>query len=222
MAVIWIVYLQLTLLQFRRTRRPFLLIHHAHENAPNALCMFVNMGREPVHLECVIADVYGREGHVRHFVTDYDRLTPDDLDVQSHLRQGPIQPGGYLVLGTFEDLISGRRSEPGAKGKDVSNAATSIPEDVERLELSVAVVHGPTKSHIGARRTFYIEREGASAVVRARSIHTEQLARRRTRRTVENWVEERVNPKHRGESETTSTPQGKGDTGSTSGERTGI
>ncbi len=208
MVVIWIAYLQLALMQFRRASRPFLIIHHAHENAPNALCMFVNMSQEPVHLECVLARIVGKEGNARRYVLDYQRLTPDDRNVQTRLRQGPIQPGGYLILGTFAEIILGRRSDADKdeRQEDFDNELKKIDE----LSISVAVTHGPSKTHIGASRQYFLEHDGASTVIRARSIHTEQLTRWPKRRRVRGWIEGRIDPRHTGTEETSDTDQSYG------------
>lgn len=206
MAIIWIVYLQLVLRQHRRASRPYLIIHHAHENGLNALCMFVNMSKEPVHLECVVAETQGKQGRRRFHVVDYDRLTSDDRNVQSRLRQGPIEPGGYLILGSFRDIMLGRRSESEEEGGDVPRAESALAS-VEKLSLSVAVVHGPSQSHIGASRLFVVEKKEEGIMIRAQSIHTEQLVHWRKRRRVQKWVEDRVNPKRRGIEETSDTEQ---------------
>ncbi|MEX2606990.1 MAG: hypothetical protein WD708_06560 [Kiritimatiellia bacterium] len=206
MVIIWIVYLQLALMQYRRANRPFLIIHHAHEAAPSALCMFVNMSKEPVHIECVRANVLRKGEETIRYVTDYHRITPDDRNVQSRLRQGPIQPGGYLILGAFEDILLGRQSN-GEEAQTKSNL--SGLKDIEQLTLSIAVVHGPSLTHIGARRSFHIEAEDGGEIIRAQSVYTEQLTSRSKRNQVRRWVEERVNPRRRGAAETTKTPQNR-------------
>lgn len=205
MTLIWIVYLHLALMQYLRANQPFLVIHHAHENDPKALCLVINMSKEPVHLQCVVADIRGRHGFLRRYVTDYRRITPDDRNVQSRLRQGPIQPGGYLVLGSFEEIMTGARSEP--EDIDESAPMPDMLEGIHSLELCVAVLHGPSQFHIGARRSFYVEREDGAMIIRAHSIHTEQLVSRAKRRTVRQWVEGRVEPRNAGAAETELTPQ---------------
>ncbi|MFW5816670.1 MAG: hypothetical protein ACOCVP_07410 [Wenzhouxiangella sp.] len=205
MVVIWIAYLQLALMQFRRASRPFLIIHHAHENAPSALCMFVNMSQEPVHLECVLATITGEHGTAVRYVVDYHRMTPDDRDVQTRLRQGPIQPGGYLVLGSFADIILGRQSNP-RRDEDTEEIDRRF-DGIEQLSISVAVTHGPSKSYIGASRQFFLEHGDGQPLIRARSIHTEQLVHWPKRRRVRRWIEARVQPRHTGSDETSQTEQ---------------
>ncbi len=190
MTCVWIVYLHLAFRQYRLAKRPFLIIHHAHDNDPSALCLFVNMSKEPVHLQCVIAFIHGSRGTVGCFVTDYDRVTPEDRNVLSRLRQGPIQPGGYLVLGSFVDILADHQDD-----------------DIDSLEICVAVIHGPSKQNIGARRRFFVEHRQGRLSIRPYSIHTEQLVSRLKRKTVRHWVESHLDPKFPGMSESKNTSQ---------------
>lgn len=65
MAVIWIVYFQLFFFQYQRNNRPYLVIHHAQNENPDALCLLVNMGKETVHVQCVQVVLRTRAGEVR-------------------------------------------------------------------------------------------------------------------------------------------------------------
>ncbi len=198
MTLIWVIYLQLVLVQYRRANRPFLLIHHAHENDPGALCLFVNMSKEPVHLQCVKAFFHTETGTTERFVTDYDRITPEDQNVLSRLRQGPIQPGGYIVLGSFASILSEKK--PSNEADQATQAGDPLA-DVQSFELCIAVTHGPSKYLIGARRRFYVENDADKTIIRPHSIHTEQLTKYRKRKIVMKWAESRLEPKHEGESE---------------------
>lgn len=194
MAIVWIVYLHIALVQYRRANRPYMIIQYAHENDTDALCLFVNMSNEPVHLQTVIARIKTENGRFSRYVTDYDRITPDDRNVLSRLRQGPIHPGGYLVLGTFEDILIDRQ----IKHKDEEDQEHVPPSlnEIRSLELCIAVIHGPSKHFIGVRRQFFLVFEGEEVRIRPRSIHTEQLVNWRKRKTVRKWVEGRVDPKY--------------------------
>ena len=112
MAVVWIVYFQLFFLQYKRNNRPYLVIHHAQNENPDALCLLVNMGQETVHIQCVQVVVHTRAGQEKTLtVTQYESVAPDDSNVQHALRQGPVPSGGYLVLGSFRNVILGKNSE---------------------------------------------------------------------------------------------------------------
>lgn len=192
MAVIWMVYLNIVVRQHRRSNRPFLIIHHAHDNDPDALCLFVNMSKEPVHVQCVLAKVRKNGETVDQYVTDFQRINPDKTDIRAHLKQGPIHSGGYLVLGTFGDIIRGERSSEA--GTDSDAEAVDDLSDVESLELCLAVIHGPSSFPIGARRRFFLKQEDGRKVIRAQSVYTEQLTGAGRKRTVRKWIEGRIEP----------------------------
>jgi len=65
MAVIWIVYFQLFLIQYQRNNRPYMVIHHAQNENPDALCLLVNMGKETIHVQCVQVVLQTRSGEER-------------------------------------------------------------------------------------------------------------------------------------------------------------
>lgn len=198
-ALVWVVYFQLFFIQYKRNNRPYLVIHHAQNESPDAMCLLVNMGKESIHVQCVQALVTTRSGAEESFtVTRYDRVNADDTNIQHSLRQGPVQPGGYLLLGTFRNIVLGNRSEDPDAG--------DLLENVEALELRAAVVHGPSKYPVGVRRRFYL-RHNAGTHIYPRNIHTEQLTRRKDRQEVVSWVESELNPRRVGQSESDSSDQ---------------
>lgn len=206
MVLIWMVYLQLFWLDHRRWNRPFLIIHHATGQSPQARCLFVNMGKEPVHIQCIIANVYRNRHCVTHYLTDYSRFTARDQAVGEKLREGPLQAGAYIVLGTFENIILNR--EEGEITKDSDDALDiAFLQSIERLEICIAVTHRQGKTPVGARRTFFVEGEDSEIRIRSYSIYTEQLIGRKKRETVRHWVEERLEPRVRGEAHTEHTEQ---------------
>lgn len=195
MAVIWIIYFQLFFWQYRRNSRPYLVFHHAQNDNPQALCLLVNMGELPVHVQTVQAKVYFKSGEsCLSTVTDFDRVNPEQQNLQQSLRQGPILSGGYLVLGTFRDMLL-----------NTHNGAHAL-EDVEALELRVAVIHGPSRFPVGARRLFEIEHEPHTRIQPV-NIHTEQLTKRRDQTTVREWIESDLNPSRTGSAESDSSSQ---------------
>lgn len=200
MAVVWVVYFQLFFLQYKRGNRAYMVIHHAQNESPDAPCLLVNMGQEPVHLQCVQAVTKSEDGEETLFtVTKYDRVTADDRNIQESLRQGPIQPGGYLVLGSFRDIILGHKSEDDNAGQ--------LLECVSEMELRAAVIHGPSKFPIGVRRRFYFRHTNGCTEIFPENIHTEQLTRRRDKKAVRTWIEDELKPKKVGDDETDNSEQ---------------
>lgn len=195
MAVVWVIYFQLFFLQYRRNSRPYLVFHHAQNDNPDALCLLVNMGELPVHVQTVQAVTYYRNGGSKLYtVTDYNRINVEHQNVQQSLRQGPMLSGGYIVLGSFRDMLVGDEAE------------SYNLDEIEGLELRVAVIHGPSRFPIGARRSFLIEHKPTTRI-QPTNIHTEQLNRRRDQDAVRKWIESDLKPSRTGSSESDSSRQ---------------
>ena len=199
MALVWIVYFQLFFIQYQRNNRPYLVIHHAQNENPDALCLLVNMGKETVHVQCVQVALFTRDGEEKTMtVTEYRRIQADDSNVHQVLRQGPLEPGGYLVLGSFRNIILGRRSE--------ESDTDYLFEDIVDMEIRAAVIHGPSKYPVGVRRSFTLHHEGQPQIF-PRNIHSEQLVRRKDRHEVRRWLETELRPERKGRSESDSSDQ---------------
>lgn len=199
MALVWVVYFQVFFVQYKRNSRPYLVIHHAQNENPDAMCLLVNMGKEPVHVQCVQAAIYSQDGTEKTLtVTEYRRVNADDQNIQRTLRQGPLEAGGYLVLGSFRNIVLGNKSEDENAGE--------LLEDIAEFELRAAVVHGPSKYPVGARRRFVLKHQGGTLVY-PYNIHSEQLVRKKDRTIVRRWLEEELNPQCLGESESDSSRQ---------------
>lgn len=164
MVLIWAVYLQLFFRSLRRGNRPTMFIHHAQGNDPLAPCLFVNMSKDPVHIQCAIAYIKTKQGTATRYLTDNAWVRDDDRRFNPESREGPIEPGGYLELGSFADILLGRKSG------DTPHAVAQQLHDYQQLQLCVAVNHGPSEHHVGVRRTFAIEQARGEVVVRAYSI----------------------------------------------------
>lgn len=198
MAIIWIIYLQLFFVQYRRNSRPYLVFHHAQGDNPDALCLLVNMGELPIHVQTVQAVVYFRNAEpLTTTVTDFERINTERQNVQQSLRQGPLMSGGYLVLGSFRSILCGEQG---------SNQAERHMEAIEGVELRVAVIHGPSRFPVGARRTFVLKHQPHTRI-QPTNIHTEQLSRKRDQGIVRQWIECDLNPRRKGSSETDSSSQ---------------
>jgi|TARA_R100000935_G_scaffold10546_1_gene21023 hypothetical protein len=185
MALIWVIYLQLLFVQYRRSNRPYLIFHHAQNENPDALCLLVNMGERAIHIQCVQAVVTMQSGEIYELgVTQFKRVNVMEQNVQQTLRQGPLLNGGYLVLGTFRDIIENAEA---AKGEAI------VLEQVETLELRAAAIHAPSKHPVGARRGFKLKHDGGSCIF-PKQISTEQMVNRKQQKEVINWIETELNP----------------------------
>lgn len=201
MAGIWIIYFQLFFWQYRRNSRPYLVFHHAQNDNPDAICLLVNMGELPVHVQTVQAVVTLNDGSDKTTtVTDYQQINPEQKNLQHSLRQGPVLSGGYIVLGTFKNMLLGGNEEIDSKQQ------TQILDAIDSLELRVAVIHGPSRFPVGARRTFKVEHDVGTRIQPV-NIFTEQLTKKRDQSLVREWIECDLNPTRTGQAESDNSSQ---------------
>lgn len=185
MAFIWVVYLQLLFTQYRRNSRPYLIFHHSQNESPDALCLLVNMGEMAIHIECVQAVVTLHSGETHKLaVTQFKRVNVMDQNIQQTLRQGPLLNGGYLVLGTFRDII---------ENTELGKGGAIVLEQVKSLELRAAAIHGPSKYPVGARRYFELTHDENSCIF-PKQIYTEQMVKRKQQKEVIKWIEIELKP----------------------------
>ena len=186
LVTIWAVYLHMFYRQSRRHHKPVLLIHHAQGSEPSANCLLVNMSKEIIHVQCVIAEIETPQERRVHQVTQYHRVQTDDPEAQQRLRQGPLQPGEYLLLGRLEDLLSGLESQQNQIG-DQQDSPPRLT-DVRAMELRAVAVHGPGEDLIGARRRFAVEHRRDQTRIHPDRLLTDQLTSRRHQRLLARWL----------------------------------
>ncbi|MBU2874739.1 hypothetical protein [Marinobacter salexigens] len=192
--VIWLVYAQLLYLGFRRQRSPRLIINRGRNKDINALCLISNMSAESVFIEYIIAKLETSEGEITMDVTDFEREysegDDDDrpsLNVRENTRQGPIESGGFLHIGTFCELIHRLTRDENLKVVD------GMPQgklEFTRLTLSLIGIYGPENMPIGAERSFDLNVSENRLGLKPASWDTEQLASIRQRRKLRKTVEQ--------------------------------
>src|SRR5690606_25677631 len=74
MLVVWIAYLQLFLANFRRQRRPNILINFGAGSGLSARCLVSNMSSEAIYIESIIAKLEGDGTTQTCAVTDLEDL----------------------------------------------------------------------------------------------------------------------------------------------------
>lgn len=172
MLIVWTFYAWLFYEGFRRQRAAELFVHEAGGGTTGSKCLLVNLGKEPVHVVCSMAF---RDGAAARL---HDTSEERDLPAEQQTKQGPLQVGSSLTLGSFESIC---------RQLDKVAEASTGPE-AHVIEVRVAAVHGFTDWPIGARRCFRVDR-GASRVVPTTHM-TEQLRSRRRAREVQSWIDE--------------------------------
>ncbi|WP_299258342.1 hypothetical protein [uncultured Kushneria sp.] len=200
MALIWAVYLQLILHNFRQAKKPELIINRFKGHDFNAHCLLSNMSTGTAFIESVIVRLRRGEHLYYGEVTDLgSNLSGADKDVieQENLRyvtrQGPINQGECLDAGRFGLLIQ--------RVADLNELAlddTLQPCDGEpftQIEVLTVNIYGRQRHPVGACRSFRITRDqqGGYFLSPERPM-TKQLLSRRERQNIEQWKASLGNP----------------------------
>jgi hypothetical protein len=191
MVVIWLVYLQLFYMSFRRQRRPCLLIHHAQGYDPSDLCLLVNMGSEAVHVHGVLARIEVEGRSLSQPITELGEVSARDENMEASLRQGPLHPGDYLVLGSVEQILDFSKISPGKEIQEAQDRSSMARIDCS-VEICVVAAHGPSCHLVGACQKFLVREVRGRWILRPESLLTEQYTSRHSRTLVEGWMKEYV------------------------------
>jgi hypothetical protein len=188
MLIVWIAYLQLFLANFRRQTQPKLLINIGAGRSLDARCLVANMSSDAIYVESLIATVITEQERWVHPVTDVRDLADDDgsSDPRELTRQGPLQPGAVMDVGSFRDLVGRVVAESGHSRE----AAGGFPDGLRSLEIQVVADFGPDDLLVGARREFELVKRDGRLGLGAHSPHTIQIRSRRERRRIKRILEE--------------------------------
>lgn len=181
MLLVWAAYLQLFLSDHKRQRRAHLIIHQAAGFGLDSTYLLVNMSTGPAHIQCVRVLVETRGGRVEYSLGAREGL--DDLkpwQLEGRIRQGPLESGGFLVLGSLREFLA--RVAP--EGTDAAEAV----KDVREVVVQAVAIYGTTQWPVGARRRFAPHRTRHGFDLRPTTVHTEQLITRRQRQVAGKWL----------------------------------
>lgn len=188
--VVWIFYAHLLYRDYSSRHRPRLIIHQAPGGSANARCLLVNMSSGPLNVACVTAVAYVDGTAIKLQIDDYEHVASDVTDDQKERiatlsKQGPINSGDFLSLGTFGDLLQKFKSI----GKQGSNK-------IEELEVRAVAFFGAQDEPIGATRRFLVEHNGTETQLKPTTLHTQQLHSWLQRRRVNTWLQECIALEH--------------------------
>ncbi|MXO54426.1 hypothetical protein GRI47_10480 [Erythrobacter pelagi] len=183
MLVVWVVYLQVLLVQVRASRRSSILITRAAGRGMRSRCLVTNMSSQSLYVTSLIGILHAGGKQIEIALTDLREL-PEDLgaDPRSTMRQGSLSTGQYLDIGHFDDILEVMLRD--------DEAAGLAREDVAQLDLIVVAFYAPESLPVGARRSFQFRWESPSGTrVQPTSLRTEQIRGRRQRKRLFQAVE---------------------------------
>ena len=183
MLVVWVVYLQILLVQVRASRRSSIVITRAAGRGMRSRCLVTNMSSQSLYVTSLIGILHAGGKQIEIALTDLREL-PEDLgaDPRSTMRQGSLSTGQYLDIGHFDDILEVMLRDDEAAGLE--------REDVAQLDLIVVAFYAPASLPVGARRSFQFRWESPSGTrVQPSSLRTEQIRGRRQRKRLFQAVE---------------------------------
>lgn len=183
--LIWLFYAQLLYRNYRRARRPRIIINHGIGTGAAAHCLVSNMSQEPIFVECIIATLETPEGEkLTRSVTDYEHTGDGTPSSALHDRtgQGPLKTGEYLDLGSFEQIAARVLRGHGMSSPDG-------PRPFQAIDVYVVAIYGPEDRPVASTRRFELRQAEQAWQLRSATIDSVALTSRRDRRRVRGWLE---------------------------------
>ncbi|AWN14780.1 hypothetical protein [Salinisphaera sp. LB1] len=189
--IIWLFYAHLLYQAFKRQRQARILINQGWGEQINSVAIVSNMSHEPVYIQCVVLSIKLQDGRkFRDSVTDFDDAEPWNArnDPREVTRQGPLDTGCYMNLGTFQTLLRQSGQQHGLiDGEDDPVKRMGVRD----FKLTVICNYGPSGHAIGVQRTFVVHGENRDRLC-PDSIYSRRMTNRRARRKMERWLREQV------------------------------
>jgi|Transcript_7988 hypothetical protein len=183
-AFVWLAYLHILWMNFRRQRQAVILINRSVAQDENAHCFVTNMGAEPIYLMEVMARIVTEDKEYVVKVTEREEIALEEVDDPlTRTNQGPIDSGDFIDIGSFLDLLNRANARMGTEG---------LFEKVREMELTVAAADGHATHLVAARRKFKAEWKGRKPYFVPESIMTHQIRNVFQRRKIGEMLQEQI------------------------------
>lgn len=190
--LVWVFYAQLLLLNFRRQRKPSLIINRGAGNELGSLCLISNMSAEPMFINQLMVSVETNRGPLDVDVTDIRQSTEDeaspDLAIQQTTHQGPLRTGDFIHIGSFQGML---RRAAQQHGIAMDGMRPQGGWQFLSIEIRAVAFYGSDRHPIGVLRRFrLVDTADGDCTLVPLSPLTRQLTSRRERRQVRKWLSE--------------------------------
>lgn len=178
---IWTIYLQIFWRSHRRQATAKLIINWGEGRKLSARCFVTNMSERAVFIQGVVVDLRTRCGGHRVYISDAEDVRNSGRPTEwKHLtRQGPVDPGKLLDMGSFETILD--YSVYVSSGEE-KFAESELGQRVQEFEITIIGVYGAEDMLIGASRRFQIERFEDKPMLHSPTVETHQITSSRERR----------------------------------------
>lgn len=193
--LVWVFYAQLLLLNFRRQRKPSLIINRGAGRGLGSLCLISNMSDEPMFINQLVVSIETSQGPLEVDVTDIRQSIEDDVSpdlvIHQTTHQGPLRSGEFTHIGTFQGML---RRVAELHGIELKGHRPVGDWQFHSLEIRAVAFYGPERHPLGVLRRFRLRDLGeAECRLVPESPFTHQLTSRRDRRKVRQWLSGSLN-----------------------------
>ncbi|RKF12645.1 hypothetical protein D6850_16935 [Roseovarius spongiae] len=183
-AFIWIVYLQIFVSSFRRQRQSEILIYTGGTSRANPRIFVSNLGFESIYILEIMLTLQSSEVRGEASVIDRNEIDEHDLaSTYDSTLQGPLDSGGYVDIGSLDDLLSRAHN---------SNPDAPTGDQTESIEIRVAAITAATSSVVAARREFDLSADDGGRRVVPRTLYAKQIRSWWGRRQIERELKEKL------------------------------
>ena len=150
--VVWTLYFQLLLGNYRDRIRPKILINQGAGHSLRSHCLIANMSAEPIYVEAVITDAGYRSGSDKAFrrsrcsLSDLDLEVSDQGDRRPQWLQGPLDSSELIDIGTYQQLI------------DRTMTQGETADTIDELTVTIVATYTARDRPVAARRSFDVRR----------------------------------------------------------------
>lgn len=185
MLLVWLGYLHVFLLLYRRQTTPSILITRSGGSSLDARCLLCNMSSDAIYLQSLVCTLDEPGASVTTSITDIDELSGKSSNQEG---QGPLKSGSCLDVGRFGDLLERLRTEANRSGNEPPSG-----DGDGYLQIQVIAVYGAEDLLVSAKREFDVVQREDATYLRPRSVETRQvrsiIERRRLRALLETFVD---------------------------------
>lgn len=193
--LVWVFYAQLLLLNFKRQRKPSLIINRGAGHGLSSLCLISNMSAEPMFINQLVVLIETSRGPLQLDVTDIrqsmDEDVPPDLAIHQTTHQGPLRSGDFIHIGTFQGML---RRVAELNGIELDGHRPLGDWQFHTLEIRAVAFYGPERHPLGVLRRFRLgDLTQSECRLVPEKLFTQQLLSRQERRRVRAWLDESLN-----------------------------
>lgn len=178
---IWAIYLHIFVGSHQRHVKPMLVINRGEGRTLDARCLLTNMSPEPVHIQSVVVKLQTTKGSFTAYISDAEdiRRSGDQTGWQRITRQGPLQPGTMIDMGSYRGILD--YTAHVCVGEDAFQDS-ALAHEAQSIEIAILGIYGSEDLLIGATRKFELDRETTPVELRAVDVLTRQITKRKERR----------------------------------------